>query len=989
MPFADKAAVSFRYTLGALCALQLLAAPATATPLADLKAAFTNPPDSAKPGVYWYFMDGNMSREGITRDLESMKEVGIAHVVFLEVSVGVPRGKVDFLSDEWLDLFKHANAEAERLGIAITLGTGPGWAGSGGPWVKPEESMRHLVASEVTVSGGDTLTTTLPTPAPKKPFFGEGVLPPDLHKKWEAYYEDVAVVAFPTPPHEQHIKDADEKALYIRPPYTSQPGVRPRIDSPELPAGEPGATIQEDKLVDLTSYLKPDGSLTWQVPPGQWTIMRFGMRNNGMVTRPAPVPGLGFECDKLSTRALASHLEHFHGKIFDKLGSIDTSTPGGLAAIHIDSWEMGAQNWTDNFREEFHRRRGYDPLPWLPAYTGKVVESPEATEAFLFDVRLTAQELVVENHAEAAKAFAHSHGLALSIEPYDMNPTSDIDLGAVADIPMCEFWSKGFGFNSAFSCLEATSIAHVTGKNVVQAEAFTADPGEGWRQYPGSMKAQGDWAFALGINRFFYHTFAHQPLPENLLPGMTMGPYGVHWDRHQTWWPMVTDYHKYVARCQAVLQQGQAVADILFMTPEGAPNVFVPPPSAVTGDAVLPDKRGYGFDAVSPLQLKQARVKDGQITFPRGASYKMLVLPNVDSMTVGMAGTISRLIKDGAVVMGHQPTHSPSLADRLQGGGDAAKPQIVGKLQGDAGAGNDGNSLYPPYESTSAVLRALNVAEDFSGDPAIRYHHRVDGDTDVYFLSNKTTDTVRSQCSFRTTAGAPQVWNPLTGEVRGVEFKSDKGRTMVDLTFGPTESCFVVFSPDAAGAAARDAAGNRQELMTLEGPWKVQFDPKLGGPADVEFDKLVDWTARPEAGINYYSGTTTYTKTFQLDADAGVTSGPVYLNLGTVKNLARVSLNGHDLGVLWTDPWEVEVSKHLLPGENVLQVVVANLWANRLIGDLQYPDTGLTSTAWPEWLKQGKPQPGERVTFTTYNPYKKDSPLLPSGLIGPVRLRKK
>ena len=227
-----------------------------------------------------------------------------------------------------------------------------------------------------------------------------------------------------------------------------------------------------------------------------------------------------------------------------------------------------------------------------PVYSGNIVESPEISERFLWDLRQTGQELVLAYHAEQVKKYSHLHGLGLSIEPYDMNPTADLELGAVADIPMCEFWSKGFGFNSSFSCMEATSIAHIQGQPVVQAEAFTADSKEAWKQYPGSMKDQGDWAFATGINRLFYHTFEHKPLNDSLLPGMTMGPYGVHWDRKQTWWPMVADYHRYISRCQFILQQGKPVADILYLTPEGAPQVFLPPPSALTGNDTIPDRKG-------------------------------------------------------------------------------------------------------------------------------------------------------------------------------------------------------------------------------------------------------------------------------------------------------------------------------------------------------------------------------------------------------------
>ena len=584
--------------------------------LVNLKKGFLNPPDSARPGVYWYFMDGNMSKEAITADLESMKEVGIGNVLFLEVNVGIPRGKVDFLSEEWQGLFTHAVREAERLGITMSLGVGPGWSGSGGPWVSGHESMQHLVSTTVQLTGNNKNPIILPKPEPKKPYFGEGAFTPELKKRWNDFYEDVAVLAFPTPTGDFKITDIDEKALYYRAPYTSAPGTKQFLPSlakyQELPEK---SIIKQNKLINITQYLKADGTLAWKVPPGNWTIMRLGSRNNGAVTRPAPLPGVGFEADKFDTTAINAHMANFTGKLFRKIGIPDKNKQGGLKMLHMDSWEMGAQNWSPKFREEFAKRRGYDPLPFYPVYAGMVVESLEKSERFLWDLRQTSQELVIENHALHLKKYGQKYNLGFSIEPYDMNPTADMELGAVADVPMCEFWSKGYGFNSSFSCIQAASIAHINGSPVVAAEAFTAAE-DAWRQYPGSMKNQGDWAYATGINKFVYHTFQHQFLNDSLKPGMTMGPYGVHWDRSQTWWPMAEGYHRYVSRCQYTLQQGKTVADILYLTPEGAPHVFRAPASALTGDEFLPDRKAYNFDGCSPSQLLTASVKDNRIVFP-------------------------------------------------------------------------------------------------------------------------------------------------------------------------------------------------------------------------------------------------------------------------------------------------------------------------------------------------------------------------------------
>jgi len=536
-----------------------------------LREGFINPPDSAKPGVYWYFMDGNIDKKAITEDLEAMKQAGIGYALFLEVNVGIPRGSVDFMSEEWMELFAHAVREAERLGIKIILGSGPGWAGSGGPWVKPEQSMMHIVAADTVVTGPVLFDAQLPLPAPKKPFFGENTLTPELKELRDNWYEDIRVLAFPAPEKQNKIENLDEKAFYYRAPYTSQPDVEPFILPFDSTKETTEPSVKKDKIIDLTLIYQGNGRLTWNVPPGRWVIIRFVKRNNGAVTRPAPLPGLGFESDKFDTAALGEHFRAFTENLIKKVNKGRKSSSPGWTMLHIDSWEMGAQNWSHRFIDEFIARRGYDPVLYLPVFAGYTVNSAEESERFLWDVRQTASELIVENHAGYFKSLGRKYGFLLSIEPYDMNPASDFDLGAVADIPMGEFWTKGHGFNSSFSCIEATSIGHVTGKPVIAAEAFTADRTEAWKMYPGNMKNQTDWALAMGINRFIFHTFAHKPHGSKYLPGMTMGPYGVHWDRGQTWWPLVGEYHKYLSRCQLMLMQGVSAADILFLTPEGAP----------------------------------------------------------------------------------------------------------------------------------------------------------------------------------------------------------------------------------------------------------------------------------------------------------------------------------------------------------------------------------------------------------------------------------
>ncbi|MFP5079688.1 glycosyl hydrolase [Pedobacter sp. JCM 36344] len=988
----------------------------------SLIKGFLNPPASSKPGVYWYFMDGNMTKESITADLESMKKVGIGNLIFLEVNVGIPRGKVDFLSDEWQLMFTHAVSECERLDIAMTLGIGPGWTGSGGPWVKASESMLHLVSSTTIVDKNNRTRIILPIPKSKPPFFGEGAFTEELKKQWNDYYEDVAVLAYPAPDGKKPfdlplISDIGEKALYYRAPYSSAPGVKPYLSySTKYESVPAGSAILKKDIIDLTDKMKANGELDWEVPFGNWIVVRFGKRNNGAITRPAPYPGLGFEADKFDTLAMRNHLDHYTGVLMKKVGKNFKNSIGGLKMLHMDSWEMGAQNWTGRFREEFIIRRGYDPLPFYPAYNGTVVESIALSERFLWDLRQTAQELVLQNHAGYVKQYANKNGMGLSIEPYDMNPNSDLELGAIADVPMAEFWSASLGFNSAFSCIEATSIAHVNGISLVPAEAFTAQNNEGWKQYPASMKNQGDWAFATGINRFVFHTFQNQTLPDSLKPGMTMGPYGVQWNRNQTWWPMAGAYHEYLSRSQYLLQQGSAVADILYLTPEGSPHVFKPPLSAMTNDVAMPDRKEFNFDGCAPSQLYKASVNDGKIVFPGGASYRILVLPVVKTMTPKLLDKLRSLIAAGAVIVGSPPEQTPGLtgypqsdqvvkaeATKIWGRTEPPSKQTTktfgkGKVIWGGDLETKLDFLYPHYDLTAQILRSMDVSLDFESNGPIRYTHRTSKDFDIYFVSNRIDKAVTVIGKFRNHRNRkPVLLDAVTGKVIDLDVPPQMSKvSSIDLRFEPFQSYFILFSDQGVkDMIPASLFASAKSKTVLEGSWQLSFDPKWGGPKSTTFDKLEDWSQSADKGIKYYSGIAVYKK--QFDTPSGfmeVSSGSAakgnwFLDLGEVKNMAKVKLNGKDLGVVWTAPWQVDISNALRAKNNVLEIEVANLWPNRLIGDEQLPDDGIKNGKWPEWLLKGLPRPGKRFSFTTFKHYSKDSPLFKSGLLGPVSIVKK
>ena len=500
--------------------------------LRTLPASSVRHPTRPVRGSTRFWKNGNIRREGLTADLEAMARAGIGGFILMEVALTTPKGPVEFFSPAWREMFRHVIAEAARLGLQASVSTAPGWTGSGGPWVTPERSMQKVTSSEVRATGPRRFEETLPVPETVRGF-----------------YADIAVLAFPTPERPAQTADIEEKALYRRGAYSSQPKVRPAFAS--VAAYEPLArdqVIPQGRIVDITARMDQSGRLAWDVPAGNWTIARYGRTSTGQTNRPAPLVGL--ECDKLDKGALEEHFREYTAKLVADAGPQVGKT---FVATHLDSWEVGAQNWSPDFRREFQNRRGYDPLPWLPAMKGWVIESHEVTERFLWDLRQTVSEALAENHGQHLRKLANAAGLWLSIEPYDMTPCDDMALGAAADVPMGEFWSGNF--DTRYSVKEATSIAHVYGRRLVAAEAFTSAAQDCWRMHPATVKSYGDWAFSEGINRFVIHRYVHQPFPQ-IRPGLSLSVHGLHCDRTETWWELSKPWHTYLARLPAPAPAG-------------------------------------------------------------------------------------------------------------------------------------------------------------------------------------------------------------------------------------------------------------------------------------------------------------------------------------------------------------------------------------------------------------------------------------------------
>ncbi len=605
----------------------------------DLASGFLHPPRSARPWVYWFPLSGNLTKEGITADLEALAHVGVGGVLYMEVDQGAPRGPADFAGPLWRELFQHACKEAHRLGLEINMNNDAGWCGSGGPWITPELSMQRVVWTETVVQQPKSFKGVLPRPQAVGDF-----------------YRDIAVLAMPAPEGSVRIQSIPGKSSAIPRHFPPQ---KARFAS--LPAG---SVIPRDRIVDLTAKMNAGGKLRWDVPEGKWLVLRFGHTTTGKDNHPAPESGRGLECDKLSKEAAEVHFNALMGRLIAENRAL-AGQGKVLVSTHIDSWEVGSQNWTPHMREEFQKRRGYDLLPLLPTFTGRAVDSLEVSERFLWDLRQTVSDMLIENYAGHFHTLANRRGLRLSIEAYDGVPCDEMTYAGQADEPMSEFWSW-VRFGAAYSCTEMASAAHVYGKRILGAEAFTATDAEKWLGHPGNVKDLGDWAFCEGVNRFVFHRYAMQPWTKpDRSPGMSMGPWGLHYERTETWWEQSRAWHAYLARCQYLLQQGLFVADVCYLQPEGAPRRFVPPPSAMIAPYV---RGGYNFDGCTPeVVLTRMSVKDGRLALPDGMSYRVLVLPNVETMTPALLAKIAELAAAGATVIApSRPQKAPGLTDYPQ-----------------------------------------------------------------------------------------------------------------------------------------------------------------------------------------------------------------------------------------------------------------------------------------------------------------------------------
>lgn len=1103
-----------------------------------LEAQFKDPPSGAGPWVFWYWMDGAVSPEGIRADLEAMKAAGLegAYLFFVKDVANPPifEPPARQLSDRWWQMLAYTFRQAHRLGLALGLHTCDGFSLAAGPWITPELAMQRVVWSFTHLRGPDHVDMVLPMPPTR-----------------EDYYRDIAILAFPslpgtgvstrtvTPTITTSIPDLDPNFLItehsnqtfrsdrpcwiqyqfsrpftcrsirivpggtsfqalrlrieagddpnqlrfieqLRPPrhgwqdrdplgcpeYTfsirpktakifrfvydprgSEPGAEdldtakwrpslrirllelssePRIDQFEGKSGlvwrvSPRTTqvqipqhycLRPEEIVDLTTMADPNGRLRWSVPDGNWTILRIGHTCTGQRNTTAG-GAMGLECDKLNPDAVRLQFEQWFGRIRQEIGP-DLLTKV-LKVIHADSWEAASQNWTRRFPDEFRKRRGYDLRTYLPVMAGIPVSSADVSERVLYDIRQTIAELLVEAFYSTIHDLAHSYGCLFSAECTAPTMAGDGMLHFKAvDIPMGEFWLNSPTHDKPTDILEAISAAHIYGKNIIQAEAFT-ELRQAWDEDLASIKALGDLHLALGINRLVVHLFVHNPWLDRK-PGMTMGPVGLFFQRDQTWWPHARAWTAYISRCQMLLQLGRPVVDLAVFTGQQIPTRAILPerliqtlpgligkerigkelkrlandrlplrerPFGVVASANIRDWHdwldplsGYAYDCINHDALirlaKVVHMPDARLELPGGTTYRVLVIPaphplapDYGLFSPELAAKLLEFANAGLpIILCQDPVRSPGLAN--QPIADRIVAQVAKQLK------QCPSVVAGPLKDESlrrfGIESDLLINEQGSWASGIAWNHRSCPDMEVYFISNQKPISRILELSMRVKGVLPELWDPLTGQTcQATRWICANGRTSVPVRLEPNGSLFIVLRrpTEISGSDGKDNWPDLRQVMVIEGPWSVRFDPRIGGPNEpVTFERLQDWTTRPEPSIRYYSGTAEYTSQFDCPFSG---SGRVWLDLGAVHNIADVKLHGLDCGIVWTWPYRVEITRALRTKDNRLQIFITNTWANRLMGEKTLPAE-------------------QRLTWTSALDQTVHGQLRPSGLIGPVKV---
>jgi len=729
------------------------------------------------------------------------------------------------------------------------------------------------------------------------------------------------------------------------------------------PTDLPG--VAPAQVIDLGNRLQPDGRLDWTPPAGRWKLLRLGYSLTGATNAPANPEATGLEVDKYDATAVRRYLEKYYALYRDAVGDDRLIGARGLQALLLDSTEVGASNWTPRLVEQFQRLRGYDPRPWLPALTGVIVGSRAQSDAFLYDFRRTLAELTAREHYGEVARFAHEHGLKLYSEALESGRPSlgdDMAMRAAADVPMAALWTntreEGDPRQRIGDLKGAASVAHVYGQNLAAAESLTS-AGWPWAHAPADLKRVIDFEFAQGINRPVIHTSVHQPVDDRL-PGLSLAIFGQYFNRHETWAEMARPWIDYIARSSFLLQQGRHVADVAYFHGEEAPLTALHAAGPLRD---TPRHHAYDFLGADAL-LNELGVENGELQTRSGARYRVLYLGGSSGrMTLPVLRRLAALVEAGATVVGLAPEASPSLADD-----DREFRRLRQQLWPGASVTTLGQGRVIASRDVEAALASIGVGPDFrheGGGEVLFLHRRLADGSDIYFLNSRLDRPRHIEARFRVRGKLPEIWRADTGTIEPVSFRTEGAETRVPLELQAEDAFFVVFRRAAAAAAETVSTPVLQPVATLDGRWDVAFQPGRGAPGTLRLDALQALNEHSDPGIRYFSGVSTYRKVFTLPQ--GVDPGAsLILDLGQVGDLAELHVNGQPMGTAWKAPWQLDIGKALRRGENVLEVRVANLWVNRLIGDAQ---------------------PGaQQITSLAMRTYRPDAPLRPSGLIGPVRL---
>ncbi|HVX51249.1 MAG TPA: glycosyl hydrolase [Chitinophagaceae bacterium] len=722
--------------------------------------------------------------------------------------------------------------------------------------------------------------------------------------------------------------------------------------------------VNTGDIIDLTGKMDADGNLDWTVPAGEWKIVRFGYSLMGIDNHPASPEATGLEVDKLDPAAVNRYFTNYLNQYKNATGGL-MGAKGGLQFMVTDSWEAGAQNWTGNLPAEFLKRRGYSIIPWLPVLTGTVVKSAEASESFLFDFRKTLSEMVAEYHYDALTGILGQYGLKRYSESHESGRAliaDGMDVKRKAAVPMSAMWTPNPFMNGndqtgyQADIRESASTAHIYGQNLVAAESLTAlgVPATAWSYSPENLKPTADLELASGLNRFVIHCSVHQPVDDKI-PGLGLGPFGQWFNRHETWADEAYAWTGYLARSSYLLQQGKFAADIVYYYGEDN-NI-----TSLFGKKLPAIPEGYSYDFInSDALINLLTVQNGMLVTPGGMRYRVLVLDsNAGKMTLPVLKKIQQLVKAGAVITGIKPVGTPSLAD------DEA---LFSKIVNDVWSSS--NTKVFTGKPLGDVLAQLNITPDFTyTKPAtgikLLFVHRRLPDGDIYWVNSRNDVVQDVQATFRVAGKKPEIWHPETATKESASYTIANGVTTVNLHLQPNDAVFVVFTEKAAKASVQLPATVTKTLTTLNANWQVSFQEGRGAPATAVFDNLASFTDNADAGIKYFSGTAIYSKTINAASGWFNQKQSIWLDLGDVKNIAEVLVNGKSAGIVWKKPFRVNLTGLLKPGDNTIQVKVTNLWVNRLIGDAQ---PGVTN----------------KITYTTMPFYQANSKLLPSGLLGPV-----